>query len=87
MTEKQSLTAGIYTTGAYLKPYKLENGLWAWVAMGFEDDSYEVGSGDLVNPSALHSKDIEHLLFEDEDEDEDEDDFFNEELDSWIDKR
>ena len=67
MTEKQSLKDGIYTTGAYLKPYKTEGGLWAWVAIGFEDDSYEIGTGYIVNPSASHAENIENLLFEEED--------------------
>ena len=38
----------IYATGVYLAPMQCKDGLYRWVATGFEDDSFL--GGDVFNP-------------------------------------
>ena len=57
---------GIYTTGAYLVPRKMEEGWWCWIVAGFEDDSFEVGTGTLVLPNDEWAKSIDDLIYVEE---------------------
>lgn len=62
----------VYTNGAHIAPIKLEDGLWHWIVMEFEDDSYM--DGHYVETNEVAETEDGLILKDEDDEDDDEED-------------
>ena len=62
-------SSDIFAAGVVLRPFQLLDGRWAWVAVDFQDDSFD-DDGEYVNPSNYFQEEKEDLIIKQEEENE-----------------